>query len=130
MIADADAFLALHKADWTNRISSAALATFKRRKYNNPDVLPLTDDLLKLKQYQEKMLSTLTTSLAETPAYTTWRQLMEIVYTRVVIFNKRRCGETAKLLSSAFENRPSWQQSANDEIVGSLNPLEQELLKR
>lgn len=64
MIADADAFLALHKADWTNRISLAALATFKHRKYNNPDVLPLTDDLLKLKQYQEKMLSSLTASLA------------------------------------------------------------------
>jgi sulfur relay (sulfurtransferase) DsrF/TusC family protein len=129
-IADADAFLALHKADWTSRISSAALATFKYRRYNNPDVLPLTDDLLKLKTYQEKMLSILTTSLAETPEYTTWRQLLEIVYSRVVIFNKRRCGETAKLLLSAFENRPSWQQSANDQIVGTLKPLEQELLKR
>jgi len=31
-IDDADAFLNLHKADWTNHISSASLATFKHRK--------------------------------------------------------------------------------------------------
>jgi hypothetical protein len=71
------------------------------------------------------MLSILTTSLAETPEYTTWQQLLEIVYSRVVIFNKRRCGETAKLLLSAFENRPSWQQSANNQIVGTLKSLDQ-----
>ena len=90
LITDADAFLALHKADWTTRISSAALATFKHRKYNNPEELPITDDVVKLKQYQEKMLSALTASLAQTPTHTIWRKLMEIAYTRIVIFNKRR----------------------------------------
>ena len=47
MINDSDAFLGLHKTDWTNVISSSALATYKHRKYNNPEVMPLTQDLLK-----------------------------------------------------------------------------------
>ena len=130
MIKDADAFINLHGADWTDCVSSTSHATFKHRKYNNPDILPMTADLLKLKKYQEAKLSTLTVALTETPTYAIWRELLEVVYTRVVIFNKRRCGETTILLLSSFEKRPTWQESANDEIVGTLKPLEQQLLKR
>jgi len=49
---DADSFLSLHKADWTDRVSSASLASLKRRRYHNPDILPLTSDHLKLKEFQ------------------------------------------------------------------------------
>ena len=51
------------------------------------------------------------------------------MYTRFVIFNKRRCGETARLLLTAFSNRPRWEQVAVDQIVNSLEPLEWNLLQ-
>jgi hypothetical protein len=130
MVQDSDSFISLHKSDWTSVISSSALATYKHRRYNAPEVLPVTSDLLKLKKYQESTIASLTSSLRDKPAYGTWRQLCEVVYSRVVIFNKRRCGETSKLLLSAFEKRPTWQQNSNDEIVSTLMPLEQQLLKR
>jgi hypothetical protein len=126
---EADAFLTLHKSDW-KKISSASLASIKRRGYNNPDILPLTSDLVKLKEYQEKSLTTLTEMLKKDPTYSVWRQLLDIVYSRVVIFNKRRGGETSRLHLNAFLKRPKWQEVANDVLVKSLKPLEQKLLKR
>lgn len=130
MLHDADAFVALHKVEWTSRIASASLATLKQRKYNNPELMPVTSDLLKLKTYQEQSISKLTSELIANAEYRTWRSLAEVVYSRVVIFNKRRSGETAKLLLSSFTDRPNWAQTANDQLVDSLCPVERELLRR
>lgn len=129
-IQDAEAFLAIHKADWTDNVSSASLATLKHRRYNNPQILPVTSDLVTLKNYQELVIPELTKQFERHPTYSTWRTLMENVYTRLVIFNKRRCGETAKLMLAAFAQRPKWEQVANDEIVQTLQPLERKLLQR
>jgi predicted transcriptional regulator len=126
----AEAFLDCHKQDWINYVSSASLATFKLRKYNTPDELPLTSDLVKLKDYLDLCMKALTAKISDSPDTAVWRALSEVIYTRVVIFNKRRPGETAKLLLSAFTNRPKWEQVANDQIVSSLEPLEKKLLKR
>jgi hypothetical protein len=127
MVDEADAFLALHKAEWTNYISALSLASLKRRRYNNPQVLP---GLVKLKQFQEAEIPALKVQLQKQPTYTLWRQLLELVYSRIVIFNKRRGGETVKCLLEAFVNRPKWEQVANDALVKTLQPIEQKLLQR
>jgi len=72
----------------------------------------------------------LTEKLNASPCTSVWRLLSEHVFTRLVIFNKRRGGETAKLLQSAYTNRPMWQEVACDTIVDSLVPLERKLMQR
>ena len=129
-VQEADDFLSLHSSEWTSRVSSASLASLKYRKYNNPELLPLTSDLVKLKEYQTTQIALLSVKLEQSPSCGTWRSLMEQVYTRLVIFNKRRCGETAKLLLNAFLNRPRWEEAANDEIIHTLQPLERKLMQR
>jgi len=129
-IKEADAFLSLHKSEWTSSVSAHSLATFKFRKYNKPTELPSVSDLLKLKAYQETKMQKLTDSILLQPSYGSWRELCEVVFTRLVIFNRRRSGETAKLNLSAYENRPRWEEVATDEIKTSLTALEKQLLKR
>ena len=129
-IKDAEDFLALHKSEWTNRVSAAALATFKSRRYNCPQALPLTSDLVRLRDFQKTEIVSLTEKLNASPCTSVWRLLSEHVFTRLVIFNKRRGGETAKLLQSAYTNRPMWQEVACDTIVDSLVPLERKLMQR
>src|SRR6218665_458451 len=121
---EADAFMSLHDGEWTSKIASASSTSLKHRQYNNPDVLPLTKDLVKLREYQEKALGAYTEALRKKQTYTNWRLLSDIVYTRVVIFNKRRGGETAKLALNAFLKRPKWHEVANDVLLQTLNPLE------
>jgi len=129
-VQEVDDFLFLHSSEWTSRISSASLASLKYRKYNNPELLPVTSDLVKLKEYQTRQIALLSNKLEQSPSCGTWRSLMEQVYTRLIIFNKRRCGETAKLVLNAFLDRPRWEEAANDEIMQSLQPLEQKLMQR
>ena len=115
-INEADAFLTLHKNDWLTHISKTAHATFKLRRHNMPQQQPSATDLLKLKNYHASAIEMLTDRLTKIPAYATWRKLCEVLFSRLVVFNRRRSGETAKLLLSAFINRPKWEQAANDDM--------------
>jgi len=85
---------------------------------------------VKLREYQEKALGAFTEALRKEYTYTNWRHLSDIVYTRVVIFNKRRGGETAKLALNAFLKRPKWHEVAKDVLLQTLKPLEEKLMKR
>ena len=127
---EAESYLGLHNPDYSDMISSPALSTLKCRKHNKPLELPLTEDLIKLKQYLERKLVDLTSKLRTSPCHSTWRQLADVVLSRVLTFNKRRGGEASRLLLDAYTSRPRWDLSANTELLNSLQPLEKQLMKR
>ena len=54
----AETFLSLVKSEWTDTVSSCALNTLKRRKDQGVQILPLTEDLVKVKRH---MLMTMKT---------------------------------------------------------------------
>ena len=53
----AENFGQLLQAEWTDSIASNALNTLRRRKDQTIEVLPLTDDLRQLREYQMKISS-------------------------------------------------------------------------
>ena len=125
---DAEAFQALFQSDWTDRISSLALASLKQAKYNKPEFLPVTEDLVSLGKYLRESMSQLTND--GVPTYNEWRDLLEKTMVHLVVFNKRRANEVAKLLVTSFTNRPTWQESWNEEVSASLSALEKQLCAR
>ena len=127
---EAEAFASLHESDFTDLISTVALKTLSDKKYNRPEVLPLTEDLVKLKIYEEKLLRELTSELQTKQDYNTYRRLLEVVLSRITIFNKRRGGEASSLLLSAYTEPAQWHKTANTEILNSLQPLERKLFQR
>jgi len=130
MTKEVDQFMTLFSSDWSDCMSCPASAALKTRKYNKPDELPSTEDLLKLKQYTEARLEELTQQLRAEPSYAAWRALAEIVLARLVVFNKRRGGEPAKMILSQFVNRPDWRRTSNKELLNNLRPVERTLMKR
>ena len=48
---DAETFRKLHNAEWSDRISPASQASLKVNKVNQAEILPLTEDLISLKNY-------------------------------------------------------------------------------
>ena len=64
------------------------------------------------------------------PSYIIWISLAETVSARLVVFNKWRASEPAKLLLDQFVNRPKWQKSCSREVFDHLKPLEKVLMKR
>jgi hypothetical protein len=127
---EAEDFRSLHKAEWTDTISSNALNCLRRKKDHEVCVLPLTQDLLKLKDHMKLEIKNLCVELQECPCYKVWRKLAQYIMTRLILFNKRRGGEVSRLLLKTYLSKPDWNENINQELVSSLNPLEKELLKR
>lgn len=126
----AETFLALMKNEWTDAVSTNALNTLRRRKDNTPENLPLTDDLLKVKNFITDALPKLVAKLQCDKNYTAWRQLAQMIIARLIIFNKRRPAEVSKLLLNAFQNRPKWKDVNTDEVTKNLADLEKKFLDR
>lgn len=120
----------LFKSDYSDNVSCPALSTLKLKSYKKPDELPTTEDLMKLKAYTEKQLKELTNQLKSQPSYSIWRKLSEVVLTRLLVFNKRRASEPAKLELSQYLSRPNWQALSNQEVIANLQPLEKKLMER
>jgi len=92
--------------------------------------LPSTGDLVKLKEFTDRQISSLSDQLKQSPNYNCWRQLSESVLARLVVFNKRRASELAKLELSQYLNRPNWKKLSNQEVLKNLKPLEAKLMDR
>lgn len=128
LLEDVEHFEKLMEAEWNFRISHHSITTLNDRKHNQPELLPVTNDLKKPK------IIALTSELQGTnrPLQQNWRDLSEMVLNRLILFNKRRGGETAKLHVETYINRPDWSKSTNtsQDVIASLTGIEQQLLQR
>jgi len=129
-VKEVENFMTLFTTDYSDSMSCPALSTLKTKRYNKPDELPSTEDLMKLKEFTETQMCRLTQQLKTEQDYSSWRQLAEIVLTRLVVFNKRRASEPARLELSQYLNRPDWHRTSNQEVLGNLKPLEKKLMER
>ena len=127
---EVDRFMTLFNSDWSDCMSCPASAAQKQKTYNKPEELPSTDDLVKLKEFTEQKLSDLSERLKSEATYKVWRSLAETVLARLVVFNKRRASEPAKMLLSHYVERPDWNNRSNSELLNNLKPMEKVLMKR
>ena len=123
-------YLQLHESEWAEKISAHALSTMASRKFNKGDLLPVTSDLVKLRSYLLVEIDVRCEALSQAPSPHTWMSLVEAVLSRLILFNKRRGGEAARMLIKSYKDRPVWQQFANQEIAQSLSLLEQKISSR
>ena len=107
LLEDVEHFEKLMEAEWNFRISHHSITTLNDRKHNQPELLPVTNDLKKLKEFITSKIIALTSELQGTnrPLQQNWRDLSEMVLNRLILFNKRRGGETAKLHVETYINR-------------------------
>ena len=127
---DASNFRRLLETDCSYAISHHSLTTLNIRKFNKVDVLPLAEDLDKLRKYIDNVISTSVVCLKKHPNLDDWSLLAQATLSRLVIFNKRQGGEASTIRLDAYQSRPDWRLANSSEIMKSLNKLEQELSKR
>ena len=125
-----DSFLELLESEWSTKISTAALRSLSDNRFNKTPILPLTGDLIKLRELLMKEIPASTQRLLSQPTLQEWRSLVELTVARIIIFNKRRGNEGSKIQISQFTERPRWTEISMEEISLSLQPLEVELCKR
>ncbi|KAJ8931632.1 hypothetical protein NQ314_015426 [Rhamnusium bicolor] len=121
------AFSELMDLELSVRISSKALATLSTKKKCTTQVLPLTNDLIKLSTYLQDEMKILKPLLLQKCS---WSDLTAVTLCRIILFNKRRSSEASRMTLNNYSMRPNWSDQGTEEFKNSLPPLETILASR
>ena len=116
--------------DRSHRVSHHSLNSLSTSKFNKVQLLPLADDLDKLRKFVLVKMFSSVKQLEEQPQLQAWSDLAQATLARLVIFNKRRAGEASKMLLNSPLSRPDWTKVNNPEIMSALSSFERELSRR
>ena len=125
-VKEAEEYAALHKSEYTDRMSPAAHASY-RISGNTLNAFPDEDDLRLLRDYQHEKISHLVDDLKKDPDEVTWRELAEVTMTRLIVFNARRGSEAAELTVSDCAH-PT--RTVDPVVVASLSEVEKQPVQR
>ena len=122
----ADDFCSLVQIKWNDEVARIARTELQQRKWNKPQLLPLTSDLQVLRKQLRKVTHDSITALSRNNSdIVGWRNLATSVLTNLILFNRRRAGEPSMLKIEDFEKR--FRGTINDEIKKTLSTFEQKL---
>ena len=123
---EADDFMSLHKSDFTDRISSPALAS-QRINGKKLQEYPSEADLIALKKYQLRTMLSLQEKLKKSSSPIIWRELAEVTLSRVIVFNSRRGSEVAEMTVQQYAGRSN---QVDESVLANMSAQEQELIAR
>ncbi|KAK4882469.1 hypothetical protein RN001_005788 [Aquatica leii] len=126
---DLEAFLSLMDMEWSTRISSNALNTLHTRKFNCTQLLPITSDLIKLNNYLECEMKKHKTEIEKTyqPSLSCWSRFASLMLSKIVVFNKKRSGETSRMTLEQYSMRPLWSEQTTEESKSAMTQFEKQL---
>ncbi|XP_035981142.1 uncharacterized protein LOC110368365 isoform X2 [Fundulus heteroclitus] len=120
-------FSTLYQKKWAESISAAALGTLQQAKWNKPQLLPFTEEVLLLHQFLAAEHDKCMNAMKENPTNINFGNLAKVTLTQVVLFNRKRQGEVSKMEVQAFTSRNCTE--LNPDIMMCLNELERKLAK-
>lgn len=123
---EADDFFQLCEMEWGDQVSSIALKTLREKKWNKPGMIPIVEDIVMLHKHLDGKASSLTKDLNNESPANIWYSLAKVVLTQIILFNRRRSGEASRI---NVENCLALTNDCNEDIAGSLSPLERKLCK-
>ena len=85
-----DLFLELYEAEWGEKITTPAHGNLALKKHNAPNMLPITNDLLVLRNYLVEQIKIQTEEVIKDANQENFRELSEVSLARLIMFNKRR----------------------------------------
>ena len=109
-------------------ISSRALTSLKEKAYNKVHVLPLTNDLLILRNFLNTEIKKEVAAAKTNLTNESWIRLCQLTFAAVTLFNRRRGGEVAKMNIKCYTQKPNW--GVNEEFEKGLSSVEKKLMRR
>ena len=123
---EAEEFDIDYNAHWNNYVSAAALRRQKLLSLNKPIELPLTSDLVALKEFLDERIDAFLSK--EKPTFHQRTAAAQALLVRLIILNKRRIAEVEELkITDVTQSQRSEDQ---DDVMNHLNISEQTLAKR
>lgn len=125
-----NSFLEIMDLEWSIKVSSSALSSLNKRKMNVTELLPLTDDLVRLNKFLNENLFIAKSHLIEDINYSNWFRLASVTLSKIILFNKRRSGEASKMTVHQYTSRPNWTDECTAEFQKSLSNFETDLASK
>ncbi|XP_037396315.1 uncharacterized protein LOC119263848 isoform X1 [Pygocentrus nattereri] len=119
---DAKKFIEVMETQWNTYVSGRALNTLKTAKWNKDEMIPLTEDIMKLQKHLKALEKDAVLGLSVAPSVSDWKKLCQSLLTQIILFNRRREGEASKLLLATYQTRN--RAPAHPEVYESLSKLE------
>ncbi|XP_056623629.1 uncharacterized protein LOC130436722 isoform X2 [Triplophysa dalaica] len=120
-------FQEVHREKWYDLISATALRNMREAKCDVPTLMSFTEDVQKLHTYVGQMLDRWYESLSENPSTKAWRELAKVCLAQVILLNRRREGEVASVLLSAFLSRDTFDPY--EDVDWALSEVEKVLCR-
>ncbi|XP_050391798.1 uncharacterized protein LOC126810662 [Patella vulgata] len=127
---EANNFHKIFGSEWLCRVNSFFTKKINSEKRNKLQIIPLTEDLQKLRLYILDQIKEAISNLQSSPKQTNWTRLAQLTLARLILFNKRRTAEVTELKMSDYEGRPRWSEDTNREIDLTLSECDKLLMKR
>ncbi|XP_033116898.1 uncharacterized protein LOC117116888 [Anneissia japonica] len=116
-------------SEWRNTVTVLAHHSLQSSRRNRPNLLPLAEDLKNLANYLQDNRLYNEMALREDPCSTkNWQEFCHLTLTRVSLFNKRRSGETERLLLDDYKKGCQDEGEIPQEIYKSLTEVEKGLV--
>jgi len=127
---DATNFKKLVEAEWNSRVNRAAVRRIEKERRSKLQVIPLTEDLQKFRDYLVKSIQQYSHHLRQGKCPQDWIMLAKCVMSRLILFNKRRRAEVRELRVDEYLARPKWHDSDGGELTMALSSVDRLLAKR
>ncbi|XP_073672227.1 uncharacterized protein [Paramisgurnus dabryanus] len=88
-------------------------------------MIPLTEDVILLQKYLKSIEESAHEKLIEGPDTKAFIMLSESILSQIILFNRRRQGEAAKMLLETYEKKNT--EALNDDVMQCLSKLERDL---
>ena len=113
---------------WNDEIAKLSRTELETRKWNKPQLLPLTEDLKALKNHLSSVRKESVNILAKHADMQSYRNLCSSTLALLILLNRRRTGEASKLQLKHLDTLDRGNEM-NDQIKSSLSKFELELCK-
>ncbi|XP_077270902.1 uncharacterized protein LOC143902074 isoform X2 [Temnothorax americanus] len=101
---DVDDFMKIYDVDFSGTVNKVAIETNTKIKRQKKTILPRTSDIKSLTDYLKRKLEANIEILSKEFSYEVWKSLAEVTLIAIQVFNRRRAGETERILINDYKN--------------------------
>ncbi|RZC38111.1 uncharacterized protein BDFB_012102, partial [Asbolus verrucosus] len=114
------------ESQWTTELGSLALKDLNEKASIKPKLLPVTEDIMKLKNYVEKMAADSFEKLQKNKTKQEYRILVETTLVSTILHNRKRVGDVQYLDLNSYREQihSDISSSITKEITSSLSEKE------
>ena len=98
-------------------------------RYNQPNRIPLAEDINKFHLYLGENAGTLRSLLETSPSEKTWRQLYEVTLLQILLFNKRKGGEMDRMKIDDYTKAITNRSPVQGQVAGSPSAFKKQTTK-